>query len=268
MITYWSHLTSEQFAKLNKEKAMVIIPIGAIEQHGAHLPVGTDSIILETMLAKLVERNFAEETVIVAPLIPIGKSNEHMKFSGSLALSTQTVYTLIEDLATSFKQHGFTRIMLMNSHGGNTDLLNVISRDLRIKHEVEVYVFDWWFTTFWKDILEELQESGAYGVFHACELETSLMLAIAPSLVDMSKAVDETPPPSLATNEHISVLGPIMFGWASQDISTSGVIGTPSKASKIKGEKFLQYAVDKLEKMLKQVIQTSYIDASLKQNRL
>ncbi|MNZ66721.1 Creatinine amidohydrolase [compost metagenome] len=259
MITEWARLTTKEIEAINKEQSLVIVPIGATEQHGAHLPVGTDSIILGKLLEELTKRvDFPDYEVLLSPLIPVGKSNEHMDFPGTLSFSTMTLYHMIDDLVQGIASHGFGKVLLMNSHGGNTDLLNVLSRDLRIKHNVEVFVFDWWFTSFWNDILSQVQQSGDYGVFHACELETSLMLHFCPELVDMSKAVDEFPDHQLTDHEHVSIKGPIVPGWKTQDVSSHGVIGAPTLASAEKGRQFVDYAVQKLNQMLLEVIETNY----------
>ncbi|MNI39350.1 Creatinine amidohydrolase [compost metagenome] len=259
MITEWARLTTKEIEAIDKENALVVVPIGATEQHGAHLPVGTDSLILGRLLEELANKvSFPDYKVLLTPLLPVGKSNEHMDFSGTLSFSTMTLYHMIDDLVKAIGSHGFGKILLMNSHGGNTDLLNVLSRDLRIKHNVEVFVFDWWFTSFWKEILSQVQQSGNYGVFHACELETSLMLYFCPELVDMSKAVDEFPDDQLTDNEHVSIKGPIVPGWKTQDVSLHGVIGAPTLASAEKGRLFVEFAVQKLKEMLQEVIETNY----------
>ncbi|AJY73734.1 creatininase family protein [Paenibacillus beijingensis] len=259
MIRQWSNCTTKEIAAIDKERSLVIVPIGATEQHGAHLPVGTDSIILGSLLGELEQRvTFPSHEVLLTPLIPVGKSNEHLDFPGTLTFSTTTMYNMVDDLCGSIRAHGFGKVLLMNSHGGNTDLLNVLSRDLRIKHDMEVYVFDWWFTSFWSDILAKVQQSGEYGVFHACELETSLMLVFRPDLVDMAKAADEFPSPQLTDNRHVSIKGPIVPGWKTQDVSKHGVIGAPTLASAAKGREFIDYAVVKLHEMITEVIGTNY----------
>lgn len=259
MIRQWNHLSTKDIAAMDKDRSLVIVPVGATEQHGAHLPVGTDSIILGSLLHELEQKaDFSGYTVLIAPLIPVGKSNEHLDFPGTLSFSTATMYGMVDDLCGSIRAHGFGKTLLMNSHGGNTDLLNVLSRDLRIKHDMEVFVFDWWFTSFWNDILAKVQQSGEYGVFHACELETSLMLAFRPDLVDMAQAADEYPPAHLTDNRHVSIKGPIIPGWKTQDVSKHGVIGAPTLASAEKGRVFIDYAVAKLQEMIAEVIRTSY----------
>lgn len=260
MVKFWKNMIFEDIASLDKAKTVVLLPISAIEQHGHHLPVGTDAMILEALLKKFVEeKDFGENNVLVAPQLFVGKSNEHMDFCGTMTFSARTLYSVVEELVDSIVKSGFQKVILTNSHGGNTDLLNLISRDLRIKHKIEIYVMDWWFTPFWSDIMEKEKESESpYGVFHACELETSLMLAIAPETVSSERVVDETPDDMFRSNKQITLFGPVNMGWRTKDVSKSGVIGTPSCASAEKGKKFLDYATDRLEEIVIEVLNFHY----------
>jgi creatinine amidohydrolase len=147
---------------------------------------------------------------------------------------------------------------LLNSHGGNTDLLHLISRDLRIDLGLQVYVFDWWFTPFWQKGLKGLQESGKYGVFHACELETSLMLHAQPQSVHMELAVDEDPTACLRDNDTVTVFGPYTVGWKTSDVTQSGVIGAPTLATAEKGKRLFDYAVKELMDIISAFAKTNY----------
>ena len=260
MVAFWKNIISEDMKKLNKEDTLVMLPISAIEQHGHHLPVGTDSIILEGLLEKFAkEKEFPGKNVIIGPQLFVGKSNEHMGFVGTMTYTAKTLYDMIDELTDCIVKSGFKRLLLTNSHGGNTDLLNLISRDLRIKYGIDVFVFDWWFTSFWQELLKTEKESESpYGVFHACELETSLMLALAPQTVDMSRLVDETPDKMFDGNEYVSLYGPVNMGWKTRDVTESGVIGTPSKATGEKGEKMLQYAVEKMGEIVTELLKFVY----------
>jgi len=245
MLQYWENLTREEIAALDKDQAMVLLPLASTEQHGDHLPVGTDSIILQTLIERIFQRGDTRLNLVFAPFLPIGKSNEHMGYPGTLTFSTQTYYALLRDIASSVARSGFKKLVLLNSHGGNTDMLNLISRDLRIDFGLRVFVFDWWFTPFWQDGLAGVQESGRYGVFHACELETSLMLEAREYTVRMDKAVDEDPPPALGEGKYQTILGPFTAGWRTEDVTSSGVIGAPTFATREKGKKLYDYAVER-----------------------
>ena len=259
MIKKWENLTRDEIAALDKDKSIVLLPTSATEQHGAHLPVGTDAIILSTLVDKMVnECEFEEGNLIFAPQLNVGKSNEHMGFAGTITFGTQTYYSLLHDIAAAISASGFKKLVLFNSHGGNTDMLNMISRDLRIDLGLDVFVFDWWFTPFWNDGLKDLQQSGKYGVFHACELETSLMLAARPETVHMELAVDEEPADCFKGEKYVTVFGPINAGWRTKDVTKSGVIGAPTYATKEKGQAFFAYAVEKLLAILREISQINY----------
>ena len=134
MIAKWENLSRDQLSALDKDNTIVLLPMSATEQHGPHLPVGTDSIILSTLMDKAIAAadSYTGGNVIFAPQLHIGKSNEHMDFCGTLTFSAQTYYALLHDIAGCIAKHGFKKLVLFNSHGGNTDMANLLSRDLRI----------------------------------------------------------------------------------------------------------------------------------------
>ena len=259
MIKKWENMTRDEIAALDKDKSIVLLPTSATEQHGAHLPVGTDAIILSTLVDKMVnECEFEVGNLIFAPQLNVGKSNEHMGFAGTITFGTQTYYSLLHDIAAAISASGFKKLVLFNSHGGNTDMLNMISRDLRIDLGLDVFVFDWWFTPFWNEGLQGLQQSGKYGVFHACELETSLMLAARPETVHMELAVDEEPADCFKGEKYVTVFGPINAGWKTKDVTNSGVIGAPTYATAEKGHKLFDYACKKLLDILNEIADINY----------
>lgn len=259
MIARWDSLTRDELAAIDKENAIVLLPTASTEQHGAHLPVGTDSLILSELINRFIATQVYDEgSLIFAPQLCVGKSNEHLGFAGTITFNTQTYYAVLHDIASSIAKSGFKKLVLLNSHGGNTDMLNMISRDLRIDFGMDVFVFDWWFTPFWNKGLEGLKQSGKYGVFHACELETSLMLDAYPDTVHMELAVDEDPVTSLKDNEYVTILGPYTAGWKTSDITKSGVIGAPTYATAEKGKKLFDYAVKELKNIITAFAKANY----------
>ncbi|MCL1632827.1 creatininase family protein [Sporolactobacillus sp. CPB3-1] len=259
MISKWENLTRDEIAAIDKDSAIVFLPTAATEQHGPHLPVGTDAIILSALIDHFIEtQEFDNGALIFAPLLNVGKSNEHMGFAGTITYGTRTYYAVLHDIAGAIAKSGFRKLVLFNSHGGNTDMLNMISRDLRIDFGMDVFVFDWWFTPFWDKGLEGLKESGKYGVFHACELETSLMLHAAPETVHMELAVDEDPNKALRSNDFVTLFGPYNAGWKTADVTKSGVIGAPTYATAEKGKRLFDYAVKELKDIISAFAQTNY----------
>ncbi len=248
-----AELTTDEVERLDKSQTVVMIPIASIEQHGPHLPLGTDTMILEGVLKEVMNRS-EDLPLLVTPLLPIGKSNEHMPFKGTLTLSYQTLLSIVTDIVRSIARHGFKKVVIFNSHGGNTEVLTSLSRDLRDEFEIQAYVIDWWFTDFWADILAKYQESPRDGVFHAGELESSLMLALRPELVKIDLFKTSFPREKLRNNRYVTILGPVTMGWRSNDITDSGVIGDPTKATAEKGRIFLDFAADKIVDIVKEIM--------------
>lgn len=248
-----ANLTTEDVAALDSEQTVVMFPIAAMEQHGPHLPIGTDTLILQAILDRTLELIDEETPLLVTPVIPVGKSNEHMPFPGTLTFAYQTLMAVVTDICGSIARHGFNKVVIFNAHGGNTEILTSLSRDLRDKFNIKVFVIDWWFTNFWADILAELQESPRDGVFHACELETSIMMAAYPHLVKADRIAAGFPPEQLRRNNYVTIFGPVTMGWLTPDITPSGVIGDPTKATPEKGKAFIEFGARKLIEIIKEI---------------
>ena len=183
---YLAHMTSPEVAALEKDDGLVVLPIGAIEQHGAHLPLITDTMIathaLEATLAQL------PETVKVWALPPLnyGKSDEHINFAGTMTLRAETLTAVLHDIAASVARAGFRRLAFLNGHGGNTALLQMVARDIRKETGLICVTING--IQYGQPPFEISKEELRFG-FHGGETETSLILAMAPELVKMDLAV-------------------------------------------------------------------------------
>jgi len=224
-------LTSKQIRELPKDKALVILPVGAVEQHGPHLPVLTDTLIGEATLTRAFELLPADAQVWLLPPIAYGKSDEHLGLPGTVSISAATLQGLVTDIAASLKRSGFRKLLLFNTHGGNVDLLNVVAREIRIAHGMTVFC------------LSPSSLGGAEGVIDAEELEygihggdyeTSIVMAIKPRWVQEDLLVSERP--SLGGQRFLTLEGRIRFAWRMADISATGVCGDATKATAAKGE--------------------------------
>jgi len=131
----WGELTSEDFKRLAKAETLVLFPIGSMEQHGPHLPVSTDSLIVDAVVDGVVEE-LDDVQCIVLPILWCSKSNEHIAFPGTIFLSPETFVHVVDDISASVARAGFKRLVFMNWHGGNTDLLASIIVDIRQRHRV------------------------------------------------------------------------------------------------------------------------------------
>jgi creatinine amidohydrolase len=177
------------FAEMNREqlrsaagKAMAILPIGATEQHGPHLPTGTDAFTVEAIAREAAFAASAEIPTIVTPTLPFGSSHHHFIFGATLSLSTETYYRVLCDLIESLVTDGFTRIFLVNGHGGNHELAELAARDMALRKTVHVAAGSYW-TVAWRDLVAVGAHRGRNLPGHAGGFESSLMLSLRPDLV-------------------------------------------------------------------------------------
>ena len=177
------------FAELNREQlrataaeSLIVVPLGATEQHGPHLPTGTDYFTVESLAREAATIASKDVPVVVTPALPFGSSDHHFVFGGTLSLSTETYYRVLRDLVESLVTDGFTRIFLVNGHGGNHELAQLAARDVALKHPVRVAAGSYW-TIAWKALVEAEAHRGRRLPGHAGDFETSIMLSLRPELV-------------------------------------------------------------------------------------
>lgn len=239
----YAYLTWQDIKTLsNKENVVIVLPIGAIEQHGPHLPLVVDAAISIAVLGKALGQ--LEPTIPVYALPPLyyGKSNEHWHFPGTLTLSAETLLHLVRDIAESLHRSGFRKLVLMNSHGGQPQIMEIVARDLHQAYaDFMVFpFFTWRVPHIAGDLLSEQEK--ILGI-HAGDAETSLMLAILPDQVRMEKAVKEYPQ-GLPEQSLLSMEGALPFAWMTRDLSRSGVLGDATTATREKGEQILNSLAD------------------------
>lgn len=222
----------------NKENVVLVQPIGAIEQHGPHLPLAVDAAISVAVLGKALEQLSPEIPAYALPPLYYGKSNEHWHFPGTITLSAQTLLAVLMDVAESVYRAGFRKLILMNSHGGQPQVLEIAARDLHVQH-ADFWVFPW-FTWRVPNVAKELlsPKEREFGI-HAGDAETSLMMAVLPEQVQFDRAIAEYPP-DLPNNSLLSLEGKLPFAWTTQDLSQSGTLGDPTPATKEKGDRIWQ----------------------------
>lgn len=231
----WRNLRADQLREKARQNAIVILPIGSIEQHGPHLPVEVDSRLGEAVGQHTARKITARgQPALVLPMLWTGLSEHHMSFGGTITLSLPTFTALVEDICVSILRHGFTRIVLLNGHGGNENALRNITDELTPKLRVPLVQFTYWYAA--AEPIAEILETQTV-LSHACEAETSMMMALRPELV----ATDRIP---LAKSNHTSgieeFVGTGVYRWRSiGSRSASGVIGNPEAATKEKGHRLL-----------------------------
>jgi len=232
-----------------KRTDTVFVPIGSIEQHGPHLPLNTDTVLPLEFAKRVAEKTGA----LVAPPIRPGFSPHHMPKPGTITIKPSTLIMLIKDYCTCLFKHGFKRIFLLNGHGGNANAVGVAVQELHDElPEAQIAYFDWW--TFIPKEMGKLM--GPSEGIHANRMETAGMLAVAPKLVDMSKAVDELPS---FVKEGMSLEKFSLYMSTVKtidDLSKSGVVGKATEATKEFGEKLLNKTVEKAVKFFKELTNT------------
>jgi creatinine amidohydrolase len=222
---------------LRREDILVVCCISALEQHGRHLPMGTDYFIGSELLRGLEKKMPAQ--LLCLPVIWFGASDHHMSFAGTISASTQTMLRILRDIASSVRQHGFRKILFLNSHGGNRALLGCSIQELG--HEFPDLLIVG--ATYWevaKEGIEKLRTTEFGGMGHACELETSIMIATHGELVDMSSARRDgiMPKSRFSRGEMLSPPSVAIFRSLSV-LSSSGVVGDPIYANAQIGNQML-----------------------------
>jgi creatinine amidohydrolase len=237
---------------------VAVLPVATYEDHGPHLPVDTDVVLCTEICERAVAR--VPEIAVLVPPIPHGYSPHHMDFHGTLTITWDTFIRYVKDVCCSLAHHGFERILIVNGHGSNASPMDLAARLSILEQEGRILCasVNHWDLRQAKEVGNQLRESDHGGTSHAGEYETSLYLALKPDLVDMSKAVDERSPlsPSFRTDllagTHPQGSGARMVPyWSVQ--TASGVMGDATRATKEKGEKFLEAAVSGLVELVREL---------------
>jgi creatinine amidohydrolase len=223
--------------------AIVIIPMGSLEQHGRHLAVSTDNVLADAFGGAVAERAAAKGLrVLVCPSVYYGYTMHNMDFPGTMTLRPETLLGLGEDLATSLVHHGCRKIVLMNFHGSNWSVLDLVSRRVMNRHPEALVaaVSPVKMAAAQLEGLREAKEMG--GMSHACELETSLMLFLRPELVQMERAVKDISQPASRFYWRDLLRGSrgVAMADLTRHASRTGVVGDPTLASAEKGKQFFE----------------------------
>jgi len=235
-----SHLRAPEVATALSDRSVLIQPLGAIEQHGPHLPLHTDLLIAESVANAAVARVGEELDVWLLPSLAYTKSNEHAWSPGTIWLSPSTMLSVLDDIGRCAALTPARRLVFFNGHGGNSALVGVANRELRMKYDLMTFLAH---PSLPPDQggTSTADERG-FGI-HAGADETSLLLHLAPDLVDLAAAVRRVPE-HLTDNVHVRFGGAVSFGWLSNDFSDDGVIGDPTVATAERGAELFAAAVD------------------------
>lgn len=234
--TSLAQLSWVEAQKYFSENDIVILPIGSTEQHGPQNPLGTDHLIAEKIAEKVSEKT----GILSMPVIPYGVSRHHKHFPGTIYVSENIFEKYVEEVCTSLIRYGVSKILVINGHGGNLSSLIKVSGELREKYNVFMVIMQWW-------SLSSIKNLGIFKGderYHAGAEETSLMMYLYPSLVDLDKAVDEKPK-KLSLSKYN-----VYYYTYTRDISESGVHGRVRTASKERGKKVFDIIVEETIKIL------------------
>jgi len=250
---FWQDMTTAEFAALDAARVIAVLPVAAIEQHGPHLPLAVDATINRGVLERALALMPESLPVTVLPALPVGKSDEHGGFAGTLSLSTETVLRLWSEVGDSVARAGIRKLVLFNSHGGQPQLLDLVAGGLRARHRMLAVAVNAYRLYEAHDMFPaaELQ----HGI-HAGAIETSIMLHLAPELVRRelaarSASLSET---MAADYRHLSPIGRIApFAWQTQDLNPTGVCGDPTLADAALGARLVEQAAVKLVEILAEV---------------
>ena len=225
---------------------VALVPVGSTEQHGPHMTLDTDSAIAEAFARRIGEA--LGEDAILCPTIRLGLSEHHLAFAGSLTLRAPTLIGLIEDVVLSLAHHGMKRVLLVNGHGGNQDALRLAARASGRDKSSEVAALMW--AVLAADLIGERAATTYHS--HACDIETSVALAIAPQVVLWDRVEPPSPPsPGVLAEPRSRYDLPIAF----EQWTANGAIGDPSRATKELGEEIVTLALSRAVEFARRFIE-------------
>ncbi|MGH2819912.1 MAG: creatininase family protein [Actinomycetota bacterium] len=244
-LLHYGRLSWPEVAEAVRQERVPIVPVGTLEDHGPHLPIDTDVTLVEAICRAAAEE--LEHDTVLLPAIVHGYSPHHMDFPGTITIGWDTFCRYCTDVAVSLVRHGFRRVLIVNGHGSNQNLVEMAARLAMIEEPESLVAAAFYLSGKQSaETIEATRTSGPGGMAHACELETSLYLHLDPDAVDMSKATDERGYPATEHAWMDWADGPlkVMPWWSS--FSDSGVQGDATKASAEKGKALLEAAASEV----------------------
>lgn len=242
-------LSGPEAADLLTSNSVIVLPVGAIEQHGLHLPMSVDAVIADEVASALLNAVGDDIDLWLLPTLAVSKSNEHVWSPGTLSLSTETLLRVLDDLAACVAATPVRRLVFLNGHGGNSSLLVTACRDLRVAHGLLTFLIHPFIPpASGGPSTEEELGMGIHGGLH----ETALFAYLRPGQVDMKQAVRSVPE-WMATNEWVRFGGSVQFGWTSRDFGPEGHIGDPSGATVDLGRHLFDEVVGAMASQLREI---------------
>lgn len=252
MKRFWADNTRADFSRVDRDRTIAVLPIGAIEQHGPHLPVKVDSCTVSAIAHRLAENLPDNAPVLILPTQSVCTSNEHIDYPGTLTLRPETLIQVLAEIGASVARSGVRKLVILNGHGGNIPCMDVAARKLRVEQDMLVFSLSWFALGLPEGLYSEAERG--HGI-HAGDMETSVMLALDPENVVMDAARNfRSRGQDLAeTYKHIGLARAAKPGWKTQDLNAAGACGEAHLATADKGEATLQNAVTRLVEALDEI---------------
>jgi creatinine amidohydrolase len=253
---YWADWHTTDFERCAMENHLVVLPLGATEQHGPHLPVSVDCLIVQEIIKVAVQKLEKDTPFLILPTQKIGLSTEHRDFKGTLTYSPELVMNIWMALADSLARAGVKKLLLFNAHGGHQSLMEVVAREIRAKHNMMVYSSSWYQLPLKEEVLASFDAHEHRFGIHGGAIETSIILATHPELV-REDAFQNFTSSSEERAQKYPILGnskSAKLAWMMQDYNPSGVVGDLSQASAAKGEALLEDAGGALSRLILEIL--------------
>jgi creatinine amidohydrolase len=249
---HWHEMTWPDFAALDADRAIAVLPVGAIEQHGPHLPVYVDACINAGVIAKAIETMPADLPVTFLPPMPVGKSNEHISYPGTLTLSAETLIRLWTEIGESVARAGIRKFVIFNSHGGQPQVSDIVCRELRVRCKMFAVAINYYALGKPPNLFPEGELK--HGI-HGGSGETSMMLHLRGDLVKTAECRNFEPL-SVRMEQDYEILAPegrIGFGWETQDLHPMGACGNAADADAARGKILVEHFAARFVKALQEI---------------
>lgn len=252
-IRYWQDLTTRDFLAFDPNKTVALLPLGAIEQHGAHLPLSTDATIAEEMCLRSAAQADDDLKILVMPTQSVGKSTEHLQYEGTLTHTAETLLHCWMEIGDSVARAGLKKLVFFNGHGGQPQIMEICCRELRIKHGMLCVGSSGW--SFGPPPDSEVPADERRFGIHAGTVETSIMLYLRPDLVHMEHAANFEGLLAEVERDYdkLRIIGSTYVGWQAQDLHLDGCSGDASGADAAIGKIYVDHATAGLATLLREV---------------
>ncbi|WP_367848597.1 creatininase family protein [Rhodoferax sp. WC2427] len=251
---FWADLTTRDFALLDPARTVAVLPVAATEQHGPHLPLSVDTTLVDGVIAAALPLLPTDASVLVLPTQQVGFSPEHVRFPGTLTLSSETLIRVWTELGACVARSGVKKLLIFNAHGGQVSLMDIVARTLRTEHGLLVYSASWFNLPLIDANALFSPEEHRFGI-HAGDTETSMMRALRPHTVRMELALN-FPSTSQDRAAQYPILGngkSAKLGWQMQDYNPTGAAGNAAAATVEKGQALVAASGQQLALLLQEI---------------